>query len=391
MKRLETEVWLLDNCAGCGLCVAACSKQVLYWPAGDGEHPALEKRIKTLGYTRGPLDSCFACQKFCEEACPRLERWAALETQVTLAARARGPVKSGAPNDVIRSILVAGRSAGLLDGVVMLDLDPWQLTPIARVAATVEDIAGSVGPQYLWAPVFDALNEAIFERRMKNVAVVGTPCAAQAVRQLKASQNTRLRPYQDAIRLSVAVFCTGIYRPEMIEDILVTRMGVPRDQIKRLEVSADRETVRAILWDDSVRTISRQAAESYTRAGCGTCDDYLGESADLAVGALGAGEDASTLIVRTRAGDVFARNAIQMNLLEATRAADADAEALAAAAGEKDRRKRAQAFKDLHILMLDALADPLKRGEAITQFVRLYRTPIRSGAPATSPRGCSAC
>jgi coenzyme F420 hydrogenase subunit beta len=389
MKRLEAEVWSLDNCAGCGLCVAACSKQVLHWPNGGGDHPVLEKRIKTVGYTKGPLDSCTFCQKFCEDACPRLERWAELEARMTVAARARGPVKSGAPNDVIRGILAAGRSAGLLDGVVMLDLDPWELKPVARVASTVEEIVDSVGPQYLWAPVFDALNEAVFERRMENVAVMSTPCAAQAVRKIKTSTNSRLQPYQDAIRLSIAVFCTGIYEPAMVEDVLVRRMSVPRDQVKRLEVSPDRTAMQAVLWDGSVRTIPRQEAERYTRAGCGACDDYLGESADLAVGTVGAPEGSSTLIIRTRSGDVFVRNAIQMNLLETSH--DVDVAALEAAASEKDRRERAQAFKDLQILMLDALADPQKRGEAIQQFVRLYRTPVRSGAAEAIRSGCTGC
>ena len=386
-KRLEAEVWSLNNCAGCGLCVAACSKQVLRWDGGD--HPMREQRIKTVGYTKGPLDSCSFCQKFCEEACPRLERWVGLEPKVTLAAKARGPVQSGAPNDVIRAILTAGRSAGLLDGVVMLDLDPWEHKPVARVASTVEDIVDSVGLQYLWAPVFDALNEAIFDRRMENVAVVGTPCAAQAIRKLGNSTNPRLRPYQDAIRLSIAVFCTGVYKPELIEEVLVKRMDVPRDHVKRLEISPDREWMRAMLWDGSVRTIPRQEAEAYTRSGCGSCDDYLGESADLAVGTLGAPKDASTLIIRTRAGDVFARNAVQMSLLET--GDSVDMAALAAAASEKERRGRALVFKDLQVLMLDALADPLKRGEAIQQFVRLYRTPIRSGAPEAGRTGCTGC
>lgn len=386
-KRLEAEVWSLNNCAGCGLCVAACSKQVLAWNGGD--HPILEKRIKTVGYTKGPLDSCAFCQKFCEEACPRLERWSALEAKVTVAAQTHGPVKGGSPNDVIRSIVAAGRSAGLLDGVVMLDLDPWELKPVARVASTVEEIMDNVGPQYLWAPIFDVLNEAVFERRMENIAVVGMPCAAQAIRRIKASSNVRLRPYQAALRLSIAVFCTGIYKPELVDEVLIKRMGIARDQVKRLEVSADREWLRVVLWDDAVRTIPRQQVESFTRAGCGTCDDYLGESADLAVGALGAPAGTSTLMIRTRAGDVFARNAIQMNLLETS--PTVDQAALTAAAGDKDRRERAQAFRDLQLLMLDALADPLKRGEAIQQFVRLYRTPLRSTAAETVRNGCTGC
>ncbi len=386
-KRLENEVWALDSCAGCGLCVAACSKQVLAWD--DEDHPVLTKRSKTVGYTKTTLDTCTFCQKFCEEVCPRLERWAPIEARVILAAGARGPVKSGAPNDVIRAILAGGRSAGLIDGVIMLDLDPWDLTPVARVAATVEEIVDNVGPQYLWTPVFDALNEAVFERGMENIAVVSTPCAAQAVRKLKASKNPRLAPYQEAIRLTIALFCTGVYKPEVVEDVLIKRMDLTRDQVKRMEISPDRDWMRATLWDGSIRTVPRQQAESYTRPGCGSCDDYLGESADLSVGSLAAPEGKSTLIIRTRAGDIFVRNALQMNLIDTNK--DVDVPKLEKAAAEKDRRERAQAFKALHILMLDALADPLKRGEAIQQFIRLYRTPVRSGELQPTKSGCTGC
>ena len=86
---------------------------------------------------------------------------------------------------------------------------------------------------------------------------------------------------------------------------------------------------------------------------------------------------------------MFVRNAVQMNLLEMSQ--EVDMEALAAAASEKDRRERAQAFKDLRVLMLDALADPLKRGEAIQQFVRLYRTPFPSGPHEVVRSNCTGC
>jgi len=385
--RLEPEVWALDNCSGCGLCVAACSKQVLKWDGSD--HPILEQRTKTVGYSKEILDSCSFCQKFCEEACPRLQHWAPLEAQSILAASARGPMRSGVPNDVIRAILAAGRSASLLDGILMLDLDPWDLKPVARIAATVLEVVSAVGPQYLWAPVYNALNEAVFEQGMKNIAVVSTPCAAQAMRKLKASGNTRLQPYQEAVRLTIAIFCTGIYRPEMTNEILVKRMDVSPEQVKRLQFSPDREVMQAVLWDGTVRTIPRQQAESYTRRGCGTCDDYLGESADIAVGTLGAPEGTSTLITRSRIGDKFVRNAVQMNLLETSHRVDSAA--LAAASADKDRRERAQSFKDLQILMLDALADPVRRGEALQQFARLYRTPERPGAKRDVRAGCTSC
>jgi len=95
------------------------------------------------------------------------------------------------------------------------------------------------------------------------------------------------------------------------------------------------------------------------------------------------------LIVRSRTGDIFVRNAIQLNLLEASH--EVDQTALAMAAEEKDRRQRAQAFKDLRVLMLDALADPQRHNEAVAQFVRLYRTPVRPGAPEKARNGCTGC
>ncbi|MFC1936057.1 Coenzyme F420 hydrogenase/dehydrogenase, beta subunit C-terminal domain [Chloroflexota bacterium] len=386
-KRLEAEVWALDNCAGCGLCVSACSKQVLVW--GEVDHPELRQPIKTVGYTKNVLDSCTFCEQFCEEVCPRLEHLPPYEARLIKAAKAQGPVLTGEPNGVILGILAAGRSAGLIDGAVMLDFDPWKLEPVVRVASTVEDIVDSLGPQYLWAPVLDSLNQAIFDWGMENLAVVGTPCTAQAIRKLKDSTNPRLKPYQDAVRLVISNFCTGVYKPEMIQEVVIKEMGVPKDAIRRIETTAGHDGIKVILWDKSEKTIGRNKVERFTRSGCGSCDDYLGTSADIAVGYLGAGEEASTLMVYSSVGDVFTRNAIRMNLLEVTD--KVDLELLKAAADEKGRRERAQELKDFRVLMLDAMADPLKRGEAIQQFVRLYRTPTRSKPQEAVRNGCTGC
>ena len=78
-----------------------------------------------------------------------------------------------------------------------------------------------------------------------------------------------------------------------------------------------------------------------------------------------------------------------MNLLKTDLEVDMDA--LAAAASEKGRRERAKDYKDLRILMLDALDDPLKRSEAIQQFVRLYRTPVRSDIQEVVRSNCTGC
>ncbi len=386
--RLQQEVWALDRCSGCGACVAACSKGVLYW--NEEQHPLLEEREKALGLSHIKLRACEVCEKFCELSCPRLVDWTPLEPRTMLSARSAGVVQSGGPNDVIQALLVAARSADLIDGVVMLDTDPWTLEPVARVAATVDEIVSSVGMQYLWTPVLSALNEAIFELGLNKLAIVGAPCVAEGARRLMNAENDRLWPYQEAIRLTIAPFCTGTYLPDMVAELIERDLGIPRHRVRSLTTSVTDGELTVSMWDGTERAIPLTEVEPFTRRGCGSCDDYLGESADIAVGTVGAQPGYATLIVRTPVGEVFVQNARGFGLLETV--AQVDEAALNAAKAEKDRRARAQAFDEFHILMLDALSDPGKRAQVRKQFVNLYGAP-QGGALKREVRdvACSGC
>lgn len=366
--RLQQEVWALERCSGCGACVAACSKGVLYW---NGEqHPVLETRTKALGLSRIRLRTCEVCEKFCELSCPRLVDWTPMEPRSMVSARSAGVIKSGAPNDVIQALLVAARSADLIDGVLMLDMDHYTLEPVARVATTVHEIVNSVGMQYLWAPVLSVLNEAVFERKLDRLAVVGPPCVAEGARRLMNSEHALLWPYRDAIRLTISTFCTGMYMPDMVTDLLEQGKGIARQQIRSLATSLADGELKATLWDGAELTIPLTEVEPFTRHGCGSCDDYLGESADIAIGAMGALPDHATLITRTPVGDLFVQNARRFGLLETMD--QVNEAALAAAKEAKDRRARAQAFDEFRILMLDALSDPAKRSRVNKLFTGLY-------------------
>jgi coenzyme F420 hydrogenase subunit beta len=261
----------------------------------------------------------------------------------------------------------------LIDGVVMLDMDPWTLEPVARVATTVDEIVSGVGMQYLWAPVLSALNEAIFELGLTKLAVVGSPCVAKGARRLMNTENERLWPYREAIRLTIAPFCTGAYMPDMVNALLERGKGISRHQIRDMAISVADGTLTVSLWDGTRRAVPLTEVEPFTRQGCGSCDDYLGESADIAVGTVGAQPGYATLIVRTSTGEMFFQNARRFGLLETS--AQVDEAALEAARAEKDRRARAQAFDKFRILTLDALSDPRGRAEIRKQFVTLYGAP----------------
>lgn len=386
-SRLKQEVWALDRCSGCGACVAACAKGVLYW--GSEQHPLLEERQKALGLSRLKLRTCEVCDKFCEQSCPRLSEPAALPPLRCLSARSSGVNKGGSPDDVAQAILVAARAADLIDGALVLDVDPWTLEPKARIVGTVEEMAGLVGLPHLWAPVLGALNEAIFAQGLERLAIVGPPCVAEGARRLREADNPRLSPYRNAIRLTIAHFCTGSYLPGLIGDLVEAGLGLARQRIRRLTVGPD-GGLAVTLRDGSERTFPRADLEPFTRHGCGTCADYLGESADLAVGSVGALAGHATLIVRTPTGEAFVQNSLAAGLLDGID--QVDTAALANAAAEKERRSRGQALAECRILLLDALGDPRKRAEAKKRFVELFGTQqAGAGKREVQHGGCSGC
>ena len=367
--RLMNEVWARDRCAGCAMCVAACSKQVLYWDDAQTAHPQLRHVQKNIGLSKYTLDTCSFCEHFCEMACPRLEAAARLEPIAHLSAKASGMLGGSEPNDVARNILIAGRASGLIDGALVVDAERNGVTR-ARIVTSAGEIAEATGMQLIWTPLLDALNAAVFNLGLQNIAIVSTPCTAQAVRRLLDSTHPRLKPYRDAIRLNVALFCTGEFMPEAFREMMTRGANLKPEQIRRVTAHPHQGILRAQLWNGDTYEMNLRDAEAYTRAGCARCDDYVGESADLAIGSVGAQEGYATLLVRTPVGMTFVENAQTMKLIETTDAVDVNA--LRHATIDKDRRERADAFDELQVLMLDALRDPRKRAEVKQQFDLLY-------------------
>ncbi len=368
--RLDSEVWARDRCAGCAMCLAACSKQVLEWD--EAAHPHVRKIHKNIGLSKFELDTCSFCEHLCEEVCPRLEPASRLRPLAQMSARASGALGGYEPNDVVRNILIAARGSGLIDGALLMDSDRAGRTR-ARIVTSAGEIAESTGFQYIWTPLLTALNDAVFKLGLKDIAIVSTPCTAQAVRRMMESKNERLKPYRNAIRLNVALFCTGVFQPGAFREMLTEGANLAPESIRRVTAYPRDGKLRAELWDGTHYEMALTEAEIFTRAGCARCDDYTGESADLAVGSVGARDGYATAIVRTNIGQIFVQNATTMKLVETLD--EVDEAALYRASAAKDRRERAQAFDELQVLLLDALRDPRKRAEVKQQFDLLYGRP----------------
>lgn len=178
--------------------------------------------------------------------------------------------------------------------------------------------------------------------------------------------------------------------PDLIFDLLEKGKNIPHRHIQSLTTSPSDNAMKVTLWNETEHLLPLTEVEPFTRHGCSSCEDFLGNQADIAIGTVGAQEGSSTLVLRTPTGETFLQNALRFGLLEVGDEVNRDA--LDAANAEKERRGLAKAFDELRILSLEALGDPKKRALARKQFLRLYGTPqARSSRREKFDVTCSGC
>jgi coenzyme F420 hydrogenase subunit beta len=276
----------------------------------------------------------------------------------------------------------------MIDGAVLMDVDRWTLKPLSRVATTIEEIMECVGTQYIWSPPLAALNDAVYKHQLKKIAVVGSPCAIQGINRMMSSTAKEMEIYKRSIALTIGIFCSGMYSYDFITEEIVKGSSIPLNKIKRIYQSIKDDAICILLKDGSTKEIALSDAQKYMRKGCSRCTDFLAEMADISIGSVGAKEGYSTVIARNPKGEGCILTAVDWGLLEIDE--KVNEKALKAAREEKERRKRAQQFDSLTLLMLDALNDPERIKDAREKFGALYGLKVKE-LVSKEVSGCGTC
>ena len=356
VEELRKNVWTVNRCSGCGMCVSACAKNILQFPEEE-DHPILETKERTIGLSHVVIDTCFFCEKPCEESCPRLKEWK--DGPVIRAVSVISKLPNG---NVIDALLVSALRCGFIDGAIVWDVEGTSFKPLPKVATSENEILKSAGYQYLWFPVLTVLNEAIYEKELRKIAIVGPPCVAQAVKTVLSSTNKKLEIYRDRIRLVIGLFCDGIYSHQLVTNEIVNRFNIKPCDINTITVDFRNALLRIILYDGSEKTIPLSDVRKYMRDGCARCTDFASEWADLSVGNLGSEKGKTTVIVRTPIGENCLDYAIREGTIEIAKTS-VNMEEIQRFVSDKKRREQAQEIDSLLLSTLDALSGKKSRKE----------------------------
>ena len=326
------DVVAYGSCCECGACVAVCPHNVIEYIDGKPKQTAKSAAaFDFCGVSEGA--GCDVCATVCPRLWPR-------ETHLKNAtfgdersfedifgvfrhifvARTRDPALAEAGQDggVVTALLAFARAAGHIDGAVVAGVGESDKPcfPTPKVVTTDQEIRASAGSWYTYCANNLALPE-VAERDLRQVAFVGVPCQITPLRKMAqmdpaflvtqkkkpkivARQREFLRGFSDRVAFSVGLFCTEVFRPELMTERIEQRMGIPLTEVRQFNVKGE---VLIYKRDGAVATIPLpEAMAEYQRPECRHCGDFSAELADIACGGVGT-DRATIVVIRTARGE----------------------------------------------------------------------------------------
>jgi coenzyme F420 hydrogenase subunit beta len=314
---LKHEVWDTGRCSGCGACVAVCPADSLSFDEGE-----MVESPRSNGYCKQATDkvSCGACYA----VCPRTGSQPAetLGTYIELLnAKSTFDIPRKQSGGAVTAILANALDEGLIDAIVTVTEDRWTLRPSSVIITKTDVLVEQAGSRYSWwVPLLAALKYAAIEHKYKRIAVIGIPCAVQAVARMRESDNDLLKPFGKVIRLVIGLFCTESFDYQaLIVGKLKTHYKLDPHDIKKLNVKGKLEILKQ---DGSTATVPLAELETCIRKGCHFCTDLTAVFSDISAGSVGSPAGSTTLIVRTPTGKGFVSSAVQNRKLDVSSGVD---------------------------------------------------------------------
>jgi len=315
---LLTEVVNTGLCMYCGGCIASCPVNVVAHT--DDEKPTLVGR-------------CVLCE-LCYYGCPRVELPLPSIERFTFGRNRTADeplgVKLGAfsarcsdeqilarsqDGGIVTALLQLVLETKLVHHVILIGRDseaPWR--PHPTIASTRDELLLNAGSKYTVTGSLGALAEATAGYPGSSIAFVGMPCQIQALRRIATSPHGA-RKLAERVKLAVGLFCYNAYKYNpLFIGYLKEQQKLDLERISKIEIRNGH--LKAYYGSEAKLDIPVKNLESYVHLGCGKCQDFSAELADISIGHAGSEVGWCTVITRTQKAHDLLQSAAKAGVLQ---------------------------------------------------------------------------
>ena len=300
-------------CMSCGMCGATCPTHAISYVEGK---PVIRDEL------------CIMCGE-CYFQCPR-SFFPCREGELTCdpgAARPMGvyaegmQMRSSSPEirkhaqagGVVTALLNYCLDTKTIDGALVAKdgSNPWEGVP--QMVERSEEVVASAGTKYAVCPTLYKLRESLTLGGLRKLAVVGLPCQMEALEKYM-QYPLGIRAHPDTSILRIGLFCSSNFRYNAMHKMVEEVGGVRPADITRIDIGAGAFQITTVTGETI--DIPLKVVHGYEQESCKVCPDFTSEFCDISVGAIGAREGWSAVLVRSERGTDIVKDATSEGYLE---------------------------------------------------------------------------
>ncbi|MFX1573865.1 MAG: Coenzyme F420 hydrogenase/dehydrogenase, beta subunit C-terminal domain [Promethearchaeota archaeon] len=324
-EDLENEVIKNDKCCACGACVAYCENQGFNVIEMNGYIPGFKSEKSVNNCTK-----CGVCYFICPQTkvlLPELNDVYYIKDHIghivnILAAKTTNSAleKVGQDGGVVSAILTYLFEKHKIDAAIVSEFD-HNFEPVPKIIFDKEDLFKSAGTRYSISPqifplknLYNISQEILTKKKIFNIdqlrmAFVGTPCQCRAVSKMKF---LNIKPAH-VIKYKIGLFCFENFIYTQLYDILKRETNVDPTKIKKTWI---KKNFFIQTRDNKEFEINIKTLDPAVRNNCHECDEFTGRFTDISVGASGAPEGYSMILIRTDIGEKLINNMLSKGIIE---------------------------------------------------------------------------
>ncbi len=219
----------------------------------------------------------------------------------------RKPGSGGA----VTTLLLYMLDEGIVDAVVVAKKIKG-LQGEVIVARKREEILEAAGSRWSVIPFTLRLKDTLFSSDVRKAALVGLPCQAQYLYQVK-NYPLLETDFSDKIGVIISLFCIGTFATEAFLAYIHRTKGIPPEKIYNIKFE---KGTLIIIHDKGELELRVDEVLPYMQLGCLMCPDYTGVFADLSAGVSEHHPGYTVLITRNDEADKIVRSAAEKGYLE---------------------------------------------------------------------------